>query len=413
MEINNFQRRQCHQIIAKFLRHLYKYSHARWVPIINYETGNLHGLECLSHVMALSYDSLYLPLMLHSGLLYVKEHNRWKTKSHHPSIKFGCQTGAKYSWEELFSEYMLYPYISEISSQWVDGKECYFIRIGNFKAERFTILDQLKNPGVIFNPLTGLSRAQKSLAERLADALPLSIAAPSVSKMSCDESGNDDGLSSGATSYCNQAKCSRNDNLGNYMNFLQAQLFDQILKPGINSKQIWDLIDASKLKDGLDSMFKALQHQKEETRWNNLQLIGESTPDEIQLREGKSIKDFPALSHYGIPLKLPAIHSVLRDIVTLSKVTIQQDVLTFRMFNRSDITSTIVRIPTSVTYTCFKKNVKRESWLKRVLLAASREDEGEVAARWLLQLLGLNSIKILKSLHYLVNFANNFYLSIF
>ncbi len=69
---------------------------------------------------------------------------------------------------------------------------------------------------------------------------------------------------------------------------------------------------------------------------------------------------------------------MLRDIVTLSKVTIQQDVLTFHMFNRSDV-----------------------------------EDEGEVSARWLLQLLGLNSIKILKSLHYLVNFANNFYLSIF
>jgi hypothetical protein len=49
-------------IIAKFLRHLYKYSHVRWVPIINYETGNLHGHECLSHVMVLNYDSLYLPL---------------------------------------------------------------------------------------------------------------------------------------------------------------------------------------------------------------------------------------------------------------------------------------------------------------------------------------------------------------
>jgi hypothetical protein len=63
--------------------------------------------------------------------------------SHHPNIKFGSQTRAKYSWEELFSEYMLYPNISEISSQWVNCKECYFIRIGNFKAECFTILDQL------------------------------------------------------------------------------------------------------------------------------------------------------------------------------------------------------------------------------------------------------------------------------
>jgi hypothetical protein len=145
------------------------------------------------------------------------------------------------------------------------------------------------------------------------------------------------------------------------------------------------MIDSSKLNVGLE---KTLQAMQERRGWENLEKIGTGVPQPIQLNGGKTINNFPALQQYGIPLVATAIHSVMHDIVQLSKHSTNVDVLNVPLLNRADCFCNLVPVPTSSDYDWFKKNVNRLKWVKKVLLVASREDNGEVAARWLLQYLG-------------------------
>jgi hypothetical protein len=79
------------------------------------------------------------------------------------------------------------------------------------------------------------------------------------------------------------------------------------------------MIDPSKLREGLDRIVKVLQEQKDRFQFQNLNTIGTDDPENIELTDGKSIHSFPALRHYGIPLVTTSIHSILRDIIGLSK----------------------------------------------------------------------------------------------
>ncbi len=95
-----------------------------------------------------------------------------------------------------------------------------------------------------------------------------------------------------------------------------------------------------------------MQAQAEQRGWENFEKIGAGVPQPIQLNGGKTINNFPALRHYGIPLVAPAIHSVLHDIVRLSKHSINVDVLTIPLFNRADCFCNLVPLPTSSNYSC-------------------------------------------------------------
>ncbi len=108
----------------------------------------------------------------------------------------------------------------------------------------------------------------------------------------------------------------------------------------------------------------------------------------MELFDGKPINNFPALKHYGIPLVTTSIHSVLRDMVSFSKSTSLNKVLTSPLFNRADTSCSLVNVPSSTTYNRFKHHANRNGWIKQILSAASRGEDGEVAARWLMQYLG-------------------------
>jgi hypothetical protein len=176
--------------------------------------------------------------------------------------------------------------------------------------------------------------------------------------------------------------------ISNLKHLLQVQLFDQILKPGVDSSIIWNLIDSSKLKVGVERALQAVQAQAERRVCDNYEKIGTECPEPIQLNGGKTIDNFPALHLYGIPLVATAIHSVLCDIVTLSKHSVNVDILTIPLVNQVNVSCNLVSVPTSSNYNWFKKNVNRTKWVRKVLLAASNDDNEEVAARWLMQHLG-------------------------
>lgn len=53
----------------------------------------------------------------------------------------------------------------------------------------------------------------------------------------------------------------------NLKNVLQLQLFDLILKPGVDCSIIWDIIDPTKLQAGLDGILRAQQEQREKSPW--------------------------------------------------------------------------------------------------------------------------------------------------
>ena len=165
-------------------------------------------------------------------------------------------------------------------------------------------------------------------------------------------------------------------------------LFDRVLKPGADCTHIWSMIDASKLQDGINGFIEAMKKEKEKKYIEGFKAAGiYDATAEIQVNDGRTIDDFPAFKFYGVPLLTTSIHSILRDIVSLSERTASK-ILNFPLFNRSDVTCSLVNIPGSISYDRFKRNAKRKSWVDKLLVAASTSREKEESARWMLMHLG-------------------------
>ena len=107
----------------------------------------------------------------------------------------------------------------------------------------------------------------------------------------------------------------------NFKMLLQVHFFDRVMKPGIDSTLLWDMIDRDKIRDGLESLVKAVQAYKTEEQQNRLSLIGELEGD-VQLIGGTNENSFPVLKQFHIPLKYSIVSSLQYNIVKLSRFQI-------------------------------------------------------------------------------------------
>jgi hypothetical protein len=118
--------------------------------------------DCLSELLGLSYEKNYLPFMLQCSFIRQAKNNRLKTDNLVPSIEL---MGHQYSWADFIAENML-----NIETTYIyrDGskRKTYFIRIGRFSTERFTILDQIN--GSMKFKYTTIRDRQKSSIESVA-----------------------------------------------------------------------------------------------------------------------------------------------------------------------------------------------------------------------------------------------------
>lgn len=411
------QEQQCRHLLSKFF-HEVKGLPARWLPIISYRgphnrssssskkqkkggedfcDATDNSFDCLSDLMGLNYSELYIPFMQRCGLIDIKKSNRWGSTNAIPCIAFGNKFNTNYSWEEFIAEYRLCSSIMQLSYTFdKQGRKQHYVLIGSFRKAPFTIREQMADASLVISRPNGTRNIQKSLVESLAVVLPWIIppSLPTLEPQCIDNNVFIEEFDSPPSQNFDSDQINKeslDDEYSNLKNVLQLQLFDKILKPGIDCSILWNMIDATKLQVGLEGVFKSMQQWREESRGRNLSLTESASSTrslQIELGDGKNINDFPALKSYGIPLVTTAIHSVLRDIVALSRKAKNVDLLTFPLFNRADVSCTLVNIPSSFTYDRFKRNANRTGWVKRILLSASREEEGEVAARWILQYLG-------------------------
>ena len=153
-----------------------------------------------------------------------------------------------------------------------------------------------------------------------------------------------------------------NDSVSNLKHLLQVQLFDQILKPGMDVTIVWNMIDSSKLKVGLERTLQAVQAQAERRGWENLEKIGTGVPQPIKLNGGKTINNFPALQHYGIPMVATAIHSVMHDTVQLSKHSTNVDVLNVPLSTELIVLTTLFQFQHPQTMIGSRKMQIGQNW---------------------------------------------------
>jgi hypothetical protein len=379
------QERQCCELLANYLCSLTKLS-ARWVsftrPSHRIESTNSDCVDCLSDLMGLEYNSMYLPFMQQCQLFHVKKSNRWGHCHFAPCISGDRR--ASYTWEDFLLEYQLQPSICQISHYYRNGKKEFFLLVGTFDGAPFSVREQIVNPRILGAASRGLRAIQQSFAKSLAFILPSLTPLPSLPINQSTENYP----SEESELVASESVPLEDASTANLKQLLQVQLFDQILKPDADATIIWNLIDSSKLRVRLERTLQAVREQAERRVQENLEKIGTDASVPIELTGGKTIDNFPALRLYGIPMVATAIHSVLRDIVSLSKHSVNVDILTIPLFNRADAFCNLVPVPTSSNYDWFKKNLNRTKWVRKLLLAASNNDNEEVAARWLMQHLG-------------------------
>ena len=140
MRSNSDTARDCRRHLATFFRNVQD-EPARWLTIVS-SSNDQH--DSLSKLLGLSYKKMYLPLMLHCGLIREAHSKKFKTTSLVPSVETkGC--GTQYTWTDFISEYSLN---IETSFIYETGNKLrtYFIRVGSFESasERFMIWDQVR-----------------------------------------------------------------------------------------------------------------------------------------------------------------------------------------------------------------------------------------------------------------------------
>jgi hypothetical protein len=170
----------------------------------------------------------------------------------------------------------------------------------------------------------------------------------------------------------------------NFKSVLQIHSFDQICKEGVDMGKLMDCIDISKLKVGLQAFTGEIHRVFYQEQKKRLETIG-LTENELKLKPRIKAFDFPVLGQYGIPVELPCISSLLRDVVKISKSVEDTNVLCFPYYNATSCI--LVPVSTSGMYNKFKRNDKIYRWIPKVLSAIGAE-EVSIAVEWLVQYLG-------------------------
>jgi hypothetical protein len=127
-----------HRHLATFSRSV-EHEPAWWLSIVS--NGSSH-YDCLSKLLGLHYEKIYLPLMLYCGFIIETKSNKYKTITMAPSIESKLYGG--YTWTDFIHEYRLnieISYIIEAPSK----MRLYFICVGSFEkaGSPFTIWDQV------------------------------------------------------------------------------------------------------------------------------------------------------------------------------------------------------------------------------------------------------------------------------
>jgi hypothetical protein len=396
VNITPLQTLRCRALLATFFSDI-KTIRARWYPIIfsEDERNSTSNIDPLSTLLGINYDAMYLPFMKECGLVMmcsvINRSTSEKVVVDAPCITTGCSNKIGYTWDDFFLHYDL-PSFMEISFLWINKRKRYFLRVGEFDDYKFTVGEQIKGFAGRHKRYVCKREAQRVLVRSLAHtSLQLTSHSPdSVTDADNREDYSAEDSTSMSASH-NSFEFVHDDSnvfILNLKNILQVHLFDRVLKPGADCTHIWSMIDASKLQDGINGFVEAMKKEKEKKYIEGFKAAGiYNVTAEIQVNDGRTIDDFPAFKFYGVPLLTTSIHSILRDIVSLSERTASK-ILNFPLFNCSDVTCSLVNIPGSISYDRFKRNVKRKSWVDQLLVAASMSREKEESARWMLMHLG-------------------------
>jgi ribosomal protein L35AE/L33A len=362
---------------------------ALWFPIILESTSSssssIKSREFgLHNLLGLDYD-LYLSFMKECGLIYSFQHNKTRSTIVVPSVVKGRYNTAGYTWDDFLSEFHLSADVelSYICSR--NGTKKYYLRVGKFSSS-FTILEQQRK-GLCnsrFKVGFGCRDEQKNfllaIAQEVNLTLPVVPIFPTASSIIHNERST---ISAAEPSFIRGGD-------DNFKMLLEVHFFDRVVKPGVNTTHLWDLIDVQKIREGLDSLLRAVQMHKAEEAKQRLSAIGEIEEDDpIELMNGVRETSFPVFNHYHIPLRSHVISALQRDLIKLSMSCQNTNLLSFKFYN--DSICTLVHVPKSRTYSHFKRNAKRVKWIQDILAAATvNADQQNEAAEWLLQHLGEN-----------------------
>ncbi len=331
----------------------------------------------LNALLGLDYD-IYISFMKRCGLIISFKHNRSGTIVDVPSIN---KSG--YTWNDFISEFELsFIEVAYVCSRSSNNKRTYYVRVGEFENKhRFTINDQLRGYGnnVKQRLRFGCRAEQKALVSSLAEVdITLSVPPPSILAVN----------KASVTTVDHVASTGESSKDNNFKLLLQSHFFDRVMKPGIKSELLWDMIDCDKIKDGLEILVKAVQVYKAAKEQNNLIIIGESE-EELQLTNGENVNSFPALKEFLIPLKHSTISALQRDIIKLRNCCSNAKFLSFKFNNGA--ACTLVQVPTSTNYSQFKRNARRVKWLDDILFAAAKSGSQDESTEWIGRYLGENN----------------------
>jgi len=371
----------CRKALANFFQALERARRplsARWLRIIDGKqsgNNNFTKIPDLSRLLGMDYE-MYLPFMLQCGLVRMGRKNQ-------PIVSIAkSKKNGSYIWDEFIAEYKLN---LEISHVYLNGKQqVYFIRVGQFSAVPFSILEQLKMQKTF--GYSCIRHQQMKLVKSLAGISISLLAIPSVEIELAGMEKSTTGPSSSSSFNFNVTDTAEvsivdESEVENFKSLLQLHLFDRICKNGVDSSSLWKVIDTSKLKEGLHNLISEVQKARNKEQTEKLRSIG-CNLGHVQLKENMDYSYFPVLQHYGIPLEKHSISSVLRDVIKLSKSAINSDLLTFDYYN--DTKCSLVQVPVSSSYEGFRRTENSIKWVKKILLAVGAEDVN-VAAEWLLQ----------------------------
>jgi hypothetical protein len=376
------QKLDCQNLFAQFFKAVQD-KPARWSPIlISGADCEQNTVESLSFLLGLDYDDTYIPLMIAAGLISRKVHNRWKTSV--------LSTNAE-QWKNFINNHQL---PIELSYRCHNGLKYYYVCLGSFRNERFTIMEQLSNPSLLNKWIARLS--QQALSRGMGALSFDFIMKGSEEEDESDTDFNESPSNSEAESNVIDTECSSSsqtsimdENYLNYKNIVQSHLLDSIVKDGVDASLFWSMVDPSKLASGVKRFMGAIQKQRHAEEKEGMLSIG-VTEDTLEMPSDVKMTDFPSLCKHGIPFSKFSIQSLLRDIVSLSRKTGNAELLTFPSFNGRKCS--LVQVPVSSNTYRFGRNAKETKWVRKAILASAggAEELEESTAMYLLTYLGKN-----------------------
>ncbi len=169
--------------------------------------------------------------------------------------------------EDSFAEYRLYPDISQLSYTFnQQGQKQYYTLVRSSEQKPFTIQEQLADCSLVLKCPKGIRDVQETFIKSVAIVLPWLQLEPDYLE-ELDGSNNEEYVKQPLDISASQSEVSVEDTMHNLKNVLQLQLFDLILKPGVDCSIILNIIDPTKLQAGLDGILRAQQEQREKSPW--------------------------------------------------------------------------------------------------------------------------------------------------